>query len=131
MIVLDSSALIAVSNDEPERQKFQEIVAAADRCLISSMTHFEVRMVTFGRFVAAGIERLTRWMAVFEPEIVPFDVHQADVAFAAFQIYGKGFHAKARLNFGDCASYALAKSRNVPLLFKGSDFAATDIVAAA
>jgi ribonuclease VapC len=73
---------------------------------------------------------LEAWLATFNPKIVAFDESQADVAFAAFNTFGKGIHPKAKLNFGDCASYALAKSQNVPLLFKGDDFAATDIVAA-
>ena len=87
-------------------------------------------MVTFGLFHADGIARLSNWLQLFTPEIVPFDHVQAAAAFAAFQTYGKGIHSKARLNFGDCASYALAKTRNLPLLFKGGDFAATAIVAA-
>ena len=70
------------------------------------------------------------WLATFNPEIVAFDEVQASAAFVAFKTYGKGIHSKAKLNFGDCASYALAKSQNLPLLFKGDDFAATDIMAA-
>jgi ribonuclease VapC len=62
-------------------------------------------------------------------EIVPFDAGQAAIARAAFLKYGKGRHTAA-LNFGDCAAYALAKSRNIPLLYKGADFAKTDIVSA-
>jgi ribonuclease VapC len=69
-------------------------------------------------------------LATFNPEIIAFDDVQRIAAFAAFKFYGKGQNSDARLNFGDCASYALAKTRNVPLLFKSNDFAATDIVAA-
>ncbi len=130
MIAIDTSALIAVTNHEPERQRFLEHIASADRCLISAVTLLEVRIVTFGRYGAAGADRLAEWLDSFLPEVVAFDRAHADAAFAAFKTYGKGIHPKARLNFGDCVSYALAKSRNVPLLFKGDDFAATDIVAA-
>ena len=130
MIALDTSALIAITNHEPERQRYLEIIAAADRCVMSSVTFFETRMVTFGRFGTAGVDRLADWLATFDPEIVPFDLSQSDAAFAAFKFYGKGINPSARLNLGDCAAYALAKSRNLPLLFKGTDFAATDIVAA-
>ncbi len=87
-------------------------------------------MVTFGRFSAAGMDQLAKWLLTFDPEIVAFDQTQCDAAFAAFEIYGKGINPNARLNLGNCATYALAKSRNLPLLFKGTDFAATDIVAA-
>ena len=70
-------------------------------------------------------------METFNPNVVPFDDAQAQAAFAAFQAYGKGINPNSRLNFGDCASYALAKTLGVPLLYKGNDFAATDIQSAA
>lgn len=130
MIVIDTSALIAVMNHEAERQRFLDVIAGTDRCLISGVTLLETRIVTFGRFGESGTQRLTEWFAVLNPDVVAFDEMQAAAAFAAFQIYGKGIHPTARLNFGDCASYALAKSRNVRLLFKGDDFAATDIAPA-
>jgi ribonuclease VapC len=130
VIVLDTSALIAIINLEPERTRFLEVIADADRCLISGVTLLEAHMVTFGRFGDGGIERLSQWLATFDPVIIAFDESQSAAAFAAFKSFGKGVHAKARLNFGDCASYALAKSRNLALLYKGGDFAATDIVAA-
>ena len=94
------------------------------------MTLLEARLVTFDRFGSAGVDQLALWLASFSPEIVAFDEGQADTAFKAFQSYGKGVHPKAKLNMGDCASYALAKSQNAPLLFKGLDFAATDLVPA-
>ena len=87
-------------------------------------------MVAFSRFGAAGVDRLECWLASFDPEFVPVDKEQADAAFLAFQTYGKGVHARARLNMGDCASYALAKSRGLPLLFKGDDFIHTDLQSA-
>lgn len=64
-------------------------------------------------------------------EIVPCDAPLAKIALKAFERYGKGNHSKARLSLGDCAAYALAKSKNVPLLYKGTDFASTDIASAA
>ncbi len=85
--------------------------------------------------VIAGPSRTKPWdrldSLVFEAhiEIVSFDAEQAALARAAYLKYGKGRHA-AGLNFGDCASYALAKSKGVPLLYKGGDFAKTDIVSA-
>jgi ribonuclease VapC len=131
MIAVDTSALIAIANHEPERRRFLEIIAGADGCQISAVALLETRIVIFARFGTAGADRLAEWLATFKPEIVTFDEAQTDAAFAAFKTYGKGIHSQARLNFGDCASYALAKTRGLPLLYKGNDFAATDIVAAA
>jgi ribonuclease VapC len=127
MIVIDSSALMAVILFEPEREKFIDIISTADRCAISSVTLLEAQIVAFRRLKNAGSMQLDRFLAGVAPETVPFDDTQSALAFQAFKTYGKGIHPKARLNFGDCASYALAKSRNVPLLYNGNDFAATDI----
>lgn len=131
MIVIDTSAMIAIINHEPERQRFLEIMASADRCLISAVTLLETRMVVLGRFGTAGIDRFAEWLAAFNPEIVAFEGVHSDAAFVAYRTYGKGIHSTAKLNFGDCAAYALAKTQDLPLLYKGSDFAATDLVAAA
>ena len=131
MIVIDSSSLIAVILFEPERQKYLDIIAEVENCAVSAVTILEARIVTYYRMGTAGSDRLESWFKSFVPEIVPFDDKQSSLAFQAFKTYGKGIHPTARLNFGDCASYALAKSRNVPLLFKGYDFAATDIQFAA
>jgi ribonuclease VapC len=127
VIVIDSSALIAVILMEPERQSFLDIIAATESCAISAVTVLETRIVAFYRLGVPGVDRLGSWLESFAPEIVPFDEQQSAIAFQAFKTYGKGIHPKARLNFGDCASYALAKSRNISLLFKGNDFAATDL----
>lgn len=131
MIVIDTSAIVAILNDEPERIRFLEIIADADLRLISAVTMLETHFVTYSRFGPDGSAGVDRWLKMFEPEIVPFDLVQCQAAFEAFQIYGKGIRPGARLNFGDCAVYALAKTRRAPLLFKGSDFAATDISPAA
>jgi ribonuclease VapC len=127
VIVIDTSAVVAVINHESERPVFLAIIAATDQCLISTVTMLENRIVTFTRFSVAGIARLEQWLGSFAPLIVAFDENQTDLAFVAFKTYGKGTHARAKLNFGDCASYALAKSRNLPHSFKGNDFSATDI----
>jgi ribonuclease VapC len=88
-------------------------------------------MVAYGRAKGPGLAELTDLLAVIDAEIIPLDEERARLALAGFIRYGKGQQVKARLNMGDCASYALARSRSLPLLFKGQDFAATDIVAAA
>jgi ribonuclease VapC len=130
MIVLDSSALIAILLHEPEREQFFDLIAATSSRLISAVTVIESGMVAYGRAKGPGLAELTDLLAVIDAEIVPFDEEQARLAIDAFIRYGKGHHPKARLNMGDCASYALAHSRHIPLLFKGQDFAATDILSA-
>ena len=99
--------------------------------MLSAVSLLEFLLVMRGRFGAAGVVDLEQLLNTIEPEIVPFDGEQADVAFAAFETYGKGINPASRLNFGDCIAYALAKSLAAPLLFKGQDFAATDITPAA
>ena len=130
MIAIDTSALVAIINNEPERENFLRIINDADGSLLSTVSLLETRLVAFGRLNVASVERVNNLLASISPEFVPFDLAQSEAAFAAFMAYGKGVNSKARLNFGDCASYALAKTRGVPLLFKGNDFAATDIPAA-
>ena len=131
MIVLDTSALVAILNKEPERSTFMATIAANDRRLLSAVNLLEARLVMRGRYGAPGVADLEQLLEIIEPEIVPFDSDQADAAFAAFEVYGKGINPKSRLNLSDCIAYALAKSLNAPLLFKGQDFAATDIAPAA
>ena len=83
-------------------------------------------MVASGRRGRAGLSELDSLLADLEIEVVPFDDHQAEIARDVFIRYGKGRH-RAGLNFGDCAAYALAIAEAEPLLFKGTDFGATDI----
>jgi ribonuclease VapC len=130
VIVIDSSALIAVLQHEPERDAFFNRIAEAPIRKVSAVTVLESGLVMYGRLGPVGIADLVDFLEFIEVEIVPFDAILANGALAAFTQYGKGVHAKARLNMGDCASYALAKTLNAPLLYKGNDFAATDIVAA-
>jgi len=86
-------------------------------------------MVAAGRRDMAGIELIDRLLSDIGAFVVPFDARQAQLARETYIRYGKGRH-KAALNFGDCMTYALAKTLGVPLLFKGTDFAATDIAVA-
>jgi ribonuclease VapC len=127
MIVLDSSALVAILFDEPERQAFQEIITGGERCIISAVNAHETASVLRLRHGIAAVERLWQLLADNEIEVIPFDEVQVRAAVAAFDRYGKGIDPKARLNLSDCAAYALAKTMNAPLLFKGNDFAQTDL----
>ena len=127
MIVLDSSALIAVLLDEPERQAFSAIIAGEQRCVISAVNAHETAIVLRLRHGPAPVERLWQLLADCDIEIHPFDAAQLRAAAIAFDQFGKGINPRSRLNLSDCAAYALAKTMNAPLLFKGDDFAATDL----
>ncbi len=130
MIVVDSSALIAILRREPEADDLLRALAAADGCLLSSVSLLETSMVLAGRSGdQASWTDLDELLARAGVEIVPQDAAQTELARRSFLGYGKGRHP-AGLNLGDCASYALARSRDLPLLFKGEDFPKTDLVAA-
>ena len=131
MIAVDSSALIAILRREPEADSFLEVIAGADRCVLSSVSLLETSMVLAGRTgTAAAWTGLDALIARAGMQVVAQDAQLAEAARDAFVRFGKGRHPAA-LNMGDCASYALAKTRNLPLLFKGADFPKTDLVAAA
>ncbi|GBR38157.1 MULTISPECIES: type II toxin-antitoxin system VapC family toxin [Acetobacteraceae] len=127
MIVLDTSVLVAILRGEPDADDFLARIVDTDRCLLSSVSLLETSMVLAGRSASpdawTGLDQLIEAAGV---EIVPFSAEQAALAREAFICFGKGRHP-AGLNFGDCASYALAKAHNLPLLFKGNDFPQTDI----
>jgi ribonuclease VapC len=127
MIVVDSSAVLAIVLREPEQQAFEEIIARSDRCVISAVNAHETATVLRLRHGPAAVARLWRWLAESELEVVSFDEAQVHAAAAAFNAYGKGIHPKARLNLSDCAAYALAKSLDAPLLFKGNDFTQAEL----
>ncbi|MGA7328132.1 MAG: type II toxin-antitoxin system VapC family toxin [Rhodomicrobium sp.] len=128
MIVLDSSAIIAILEREPEHEKLREIIAAnASRCSLSVLNYFETATVIFARRGVPGLETLKQFLELTGMALVPFGARQAEEALLAFQRYGKGVHPETRLNLCDCAAYALAKSLDAPLLFKGNDFSSTDI----
>jgi ribonuclease VapC len=130
MIAIDSSAIIAILRAEPDGTQLSDAIADAEAACLSAVSLQESSMVLAGREGGAAewmpLDELLRDMNI---EIVPYDAGLATIARDAFLRFGKGRHP-ARLNCGDCASYALAKSRNIPLLFKGVDFARTDIVPA-
>jgi ribonuclease VapC len=126
-MVIDSSAQL---RDEPEREALSRAVHRDQHRLISAVTKLEASMVVLGRFGPAGLLQLDRLLNDIGPQVVPFDDRQAEIARDGFARYGKGRH-HAGLNFGDCASYALAIGEAEPLLFKGTDFAATDVEVAA
>ncbi len=127
-MVIDTSALLAILQDEPERRALNEAIEAADSCRLSLVSFVEVSIVIETRFGAAGQRDLDLFLERAGVELVPVDVEQARVARRAYSRFCRGRHA-AGLNFGDCFSYALAQVMGEPLLFKGGDFSKTDVAA--
>jgi ribonuclease VapC len=128
LIVVDTSALFAILQHESEGLRCLDIIDRADRRLIGAPTKFELLMEV-SRF-PDGQATASAMIASLGIEIAPWTDALADIAAAAFLRFGKGRH-RAGLNFGDCMTYALASSLDAPLLFKGGDFALTDIRSAA
>jgi ribonuclease VapC len=125
-MVLDTSALLAILQDEPERRAFNEAIEAADRRVVSTATLVETSIVIESRYGAGGLRDLDALISTAAIDLVPVDAEQAEIARNAFSRFGKGRHP-AGLNFGDCFAYALAKAVGEPLLYKGDDFAQTDV----
>lgn len=126
-MVLDTSVLLAILFDEPERRVFTEAIEAAEVRLFSAASFVETSMILESRHGAEGVRSLDRLLAAANVEIVAVDLEQAQAAREAFRQFGKGRHP-AGLTFGDCFPYALAKCRAEPLLFKGGDFLKTDVL---
>ncbi len=128
-MVIDTSAIVAILSDEPERRAFNQAIESASSCVISAASFVEASIVLENSRGYDGLRDFDLFLASAGIEIIPVDVEQARVARGAFRRYGKGRHPAA-LNYGDCFSYALAKTTGLPLLFKGQDFSKTDIAAA-
>ena len=129
MIAVDTSALIAILFSEPEADAFQHRLSLEEVC-VSAVSLQEASMVLAGRLHdETAWEELDDLIRTTPVEVVAYDRALAELSRLAFLRFGKGRHP-ARLNCGDCASYALARHRDIPLLFKGTDFAKTDIVPA-
>jgi ribonuclease VapC len=125
-MVLDTSALVAILRDEPERADFVRLLARAEDPLISAATLLEASIVLHAKAGDDGVADLDRLLRAAGVRCVAVDAQQALAARTAWVRYGKG-RSPAGLNFGDCFSYALATTRERPLLFKGEDFSQTDV----
>lgn len=125
-MVIDTSAIIAILTDEPERRIFNEAIESTDSCMMSAASFVEASIVIESSRGYDGLRDFDLFLASAGIEVVPVDVEQARAAREAFRRFGKGRHPAA-LNFGDCFSYALAKATSLPLLFKGNDFSGTDV----
>jgi ribonuclease VapC len=128
-MVLDSSAILAILLDEPERPRFTRLIEQDPARLVSAATLVEVSIVIESRKGEAGRRLLERFLELTGSEVVPFTADQAELASDAFRRWGKGRHP-AGLNFGDVFAYALAEVTGEPLLFKGNDFTRTNIASA-
>jgi len=127
-MVIDTSALIAILLQEPDAVRVAEAIEAGSPLLLSAASLFEASMVIESRKGEAGGRELDLLIYRSGIEVVAVDQDQAETARQAWRRFGKGRHPAA-LNYGDCFSYALAKSRRLPLLFRGNDFVRTDIEA--
>jgi ribonuclease VapC len=129
-VIIDTSALVAILYREPEAASFIQRIHDADSCRISVATWLELAMVVESQLGPDGMRQTEAFFRRAGISIEPVTVEHGELARQAFLDFGKGRH-KAGLNYGDCFSYALAKATGEPLLFKGNDFALTDIEAAA
>jgi ribonuclease VapC len=125
-MVVDTSAILAILQDEPERRPFNEAIEAAESRRMSVASFVETSIVIEARVGPDGVRDLDLFLSKADIELVPVDAEQAHLARLAFRQYGKK-RRPAGLNFGDCFSYALAKLENKPLLYKGEDFSHTDL----
>ncbi len=125
-VVIDTSALLAILLDEPERGKFLELLSESETRLLSAANALETAIVVESRRGEAAGRELDLFLHRTKIEIVAVDAEQFSIARFAWRKFGKGRHPAA-LNFGDCFAYALTKMSSEPLLAKGEDFRRTDL----
>jgi ribonuclease VapC len=128
-MVVDSSALVAIFRTEPEAPLFLDLIDEAPEAVVSMVTIVETMSVLCGRRVGATRSQVDALILKLGLAAEDVDSFQRELAIDALLTFGKGRHP-AGLNFGDCFTYALAKARGDTLLFKGDDFARTDIMPA-
>lgn len=129
MIARDSSAILAILLQEPEEEPFERLIAGT-RTVVGAPTLVETRLVLESHFPGTAESALRSFLAARSLTIVAFDAMMVEAAIRAFEQFGRGRGHPAKLNFGDCLSYAVAKTLGAPLLFKGYDFIHTDLVSA-
>ena len=125
-MVIDTSAIVAILQREPECRNFIEVIEGADTTRMSVATFVECSIVIDSRFGSEGLRDLDRLIDRTGIEIIAVDREQGQLVRSAFSRFGKGRH-RAGLNYGDCFSYAAAISSGQPLLCKGEDFIHTDV----
>ena len=125
-MIIDTSAIVAILFNEDDAQIYAEAISRADSCRVSAATFVEAAMVVESQTKNNGSRQLDAFIRRAGITIEPVTEEQAHIARQAFTDFGKGRHP-AGLNYGDCFSYALSKAMREPLLFKGKDFAKTDL----
>jgi ribonuclease VapC len=125
-VVIDTSALIAILLEESLAERLGRAIRGAPTRRISAASILEAGIVVQARLREAGERRLDRLLNHLQVEVIPFTEDHAGIARDAFRRFGRGNHP-AKLNYGDCFSYALARALGEPLLFVGDDFSQTDI----
>ena len=127
MTVVDSSAFVAVLRSEPDADHFADALERIDPLFMSAGTLLEIGTVVLHKRGTERIADMFNLISVAQIGIVPVSEEQARAAIDAYGRFGKCTRHPAQLNYGDCFSYALAKTSDLPLLYKGDDFAKTDI----
>lgn len=125
-MIVDTSALIAIFFEEPEAEQFTRLIHSADVCRMSVVTQLELVIVLERQGGADAARQAEAFFCGVRIVVEPVSLQQGVLARQGFFNFGRGRH-RARLNFGDCFSYALAKALDEPLLFKGNDFLLTDV----
>jgi len=129
-VILDTSAIIAILRNEPDASRFTEAIQAGETRIVSAATYLEAAIIVDSNRDPVLSRRLDELIEQANVSIESVTEAQARIARDAYRDFGRGSGHPARLNFGDCFAYALAKATGEPLLFKGSDFAHTDIASA-
>ncbi len=129
-MVIDTSAVVAILRQESGAESLLRRLTAAGSRRISAASLLETAIVLEGKSGERGGEQLDLFLARAQIEVAPVTVEQVRIARKAWRRYGKGSGHAAQLNFGDCFSYALARSLGEELLYKGADFAHTDVARA-
>ncbi|MDB5425099.1 MAG: twitching motility protein PilT [Phenylobacterium sp.] len=125
MIVVDASALVAIGLDEPDSEAFLQAITTSNATVLSAINYVETGIVLVRHGIFAARDHLDEWLRAFAVEVID-PSGSGPAALAAYLRFGRGFHP-ARLNLADCFAYALAKQLDAPLLYKGDDFAKTDV----
>jgi len=129
VLVVDTSAVVCIAIGEGDAEHYASALSLAATKLLPAPAYLECAMVLSGRLGVGSTDRLVDVLKSADISIEPFTPEMAQLAVEAFHSYGKGRH-KAGLNFGDCFVYGTAKALGLPLLYKGNDFAQTDIASA-
>ena len=129
-MIIDTSALIAILRDEADAPSFARAIGSAAECRISAANFVESAIVVDANHDPVLSRRFDAFISEAQIVVEPVTAQQAHIARTAYRDFGKGSKHRARLNFGDCFAYALAKEKAEPLLFKGTDFSRTDVTVA-